>query len=111
MDFDATDLEVAFLGLLTAGDHAVPYADDPRFTASGTLVAGDLALADDSRIVRVRLSATTLSLNANRGGSITFRTYFAVGGAGRDLIAYVQTQAGVAILPVETTLSSGGTST
>ena len=101
-DFDREGLEVEALALFTAGDAgsapALYSASGARWTASGSLLAGDAAIGPDqeaiARIMYVMSEQGNPTLRLNDGGPLVLGDYFGSGGAGHDLTVWVQTAGG-----------------
>ena len=80
-----------------AGSTTLWSASGSRWDAQGRLVEGDVALDDDSRIVRVTAPEPDGSLlRLNDDGPLNLREFFASSGAGADLTVWVHTSAGTA---------------
>ena len=96
--FDRSGLEVVVLAIVEAGGSTTQYsAADSRWGASGTLVAGDLELADGSSISRIMTPESDGSLlRFNDDGPLSLRDYFGGSGDGSDLTIHVQTASGTA---------------
>ena len=109
--FDAAGLQTEVLALIVAAAPPNVYADSNR-GGTQTPEAGDLGLGDGETLIsRIRIlsSGATVLLNDNDvPAELTMRDYFGVGGPGRDLTLYIQTDAGVVSLPVATQLGNVG---
>ena len=80
-----------------AGSTTLWSASGSRWDAQGRLVEGDVALDDDSRIVRVTAPEPDGSLlRLNDDGPLNLREFFASSGADADLTVWVHTSAGTA---------------
>ena len=97
-DFDQSGLETAVLASFDAGGDSTLYAtSDSPWGASGTLVEGDVALDNDTNIIRVMVPNSDGSLlRLNDNGGLLLREFFGQSGAGADLTVWVQTSAGTA---------------
>jgi len=108
-DFDTAGLAVETLALIRAGAGPADtiYAAPPRGSV-GALVDGELGLGpDEAAITRLRRRDGNM-LGVNDDDPLVLSDYFGTGGAGAGLTLYVQTQDGVATLPVSEQRSSGG---
>ena len=97
-DFDQSGLETAVIASFDAGGDTTLYAtSDSPSGASGTLVEGDVALDNDTNIIRVMVPNSDGSLlRLNDNGGLLLREFFGQSGAGADLTVWVQTSAGTA---------------
>ena len=113
-DFDRTGLEVEALALFEAGDAgtepALYAASGSRWTASGSLLEGEIGIApDDEAIVRIMsVDSGSSVLRFNDAGDLTLRDYFGNGGGGNDLTVWVQTSGATASFPASDIGSAGG---
>ena len=97
-DFDQGGLETAVLASFDAGGDTTLYAtSDSPWGGSGTLVEGDVALDNDTNIIRVMVPNSDGSLlRLNDNGGLLLSEFFGQSGAGADLTVWVQTSAGTA---------------
>ena len=97
-DFDQSGLETAVLASFEAGGDTTLYAtSDSPWGASGTLVEGDVALDNDTNIIRLMVPNSDGSLlRLNDNGGLLLSEFFGQSGAGADLTVWVQTSAGTA---------------
>ena len=97
-DFDQGGLETAVLASFDAGGDTTLYAtSDSPWGGSGTLVEGDVALDNDTNIIRVMVPNNDGSLlRLNDNGGLLLSEFFGQAGAGADLTVWVQTSAGTA---------------
>ena len=115
-DFDREGLEVEALALFTAGDAgsapALYSASGSRWTASGSLLAGDAAIGPDqeaiARIMHVMSEQGNATLRLNDGGPLVLGDYFGSGGAGHDLTVWVQTAGGTTSFAASSYRLAGG---
>ena len=115
-DFDREGLEVEALALFTAGEAgsapALYSASGSRWTASGSLLAGDAAIGPDQeaivRIMHVMSEQGNSTLRLNDGGPLVLGDYFGSGGAGHDLTVWVQTAGGTTSFAASSYRSVGG---
>ena len=115
-DFDREGLEVEALALFTAGEAgsapALYSASGSRWTASGSLLAGDAAIGPDQeaivRIMHVMSEQGNSTLRLNDGGPLVLGDYFGSGGAGHDLTVWVQTAGGTTSFAASSYRSAGG---
>ena len=109
--FDAAGLETEVLALIVAAAPPNVYADSNR-GGTQSPEAGELGLGSgETLITRIRIlsSGANILLNDNDvPAELTMRDYLGVGGPGRDLTLYIQTDAGVVSLPVATQLGNVG---
>ena len=112
-DFDEGGLETVVLAAFDAGGDITFYAAaDSPWGASGRLIEGDVALNEDTSIIRVMLpnsDGSLLRLNDNDGDNagLVMRDYFGQSGAGVDLTVWVQTSSGTANFPANDIDSAG----
>lgn len=109
--FDAAGLQTEVLALIVAAAPPTVYADSNR-GGTQTPEEGDLGLGSgETLITRILINSSGAQLVFNDNDlpdELTMSEYFGVGGPGRDLTVYVQTDGGVVSLPVATTLSGAG---
>ena len=97
-EFDAAGLEAVVLASFDAAGSQTLWSDaGSRWGSQGALVAGDVALDDDSSVVRVMVPNRNGSLlRLNDDGPLVMRAFFGSGGDGADLTVWLKTAAGTA---------------